>query len=653
MDDTIAPVPDVATLADVTGQCSATISGSPTSTDNCTGAITGTTTDGLTRSTQGTSVVTWTYDDGNGNTSTQTQNIVVDDTIAPVPDVATLADVTGQCSATISGSPTSTDNCTGAITGTTTDALTRSTQGTSVVTWTYDDGNGNTTTQTQNIVVDDTIAPVPDVASLADATGECSATISSSPTATDNCTGAITGTTTDALTRTTQGTSVVTWTFDDGNGNTSTQTQNIVVDDITDPVPDLSSLPDATGECSASIAGPPTATDNCAGAITGTTSDQLAYSTQGTFTVTWSYDDGNGNTSTQTQNIIVDDITAPVADLASLPDATGQCSATITAPPTATDNCSGAITGTTTDPLTRTTQGTSVVTWTYDDGNGNTSTQTQDIVVEDTTPPVITDITLDQNVLWPPNHKYRTITLSVTATDNCDPAVSISGTVVSDEPDEDKTGDGKTTGDIKVTSGEDVFLSSNDEPEVAFKAGDGLELRCERKGDADGRVYTITVIATDASGNISPEETAEVTVPHDQGNGKGKGKNAKLAGIGTGSRDGLGADLDPLSGAPDVRFALDSNEPLSFRLDQNFPNPFNPETTIRYSVPEASEVRLIIYNLQGQQVRVLINAPHSAGRYNTRWDGRDEIGRSVSTGVYVYRLDAGTNVALRKMVFVK
>ena len=59
---------------------------------------------------------------------------------------------------------------------------------------------------------------------------------STAPTATDNCSGTITGTTSDALTRTTQGTSVVTWTFDDGHGNTTTQTQNIVVSDVTAPV---------------------------------------------------------------------------------------------------------------------------------------------------------------------------------------------------------------------------------------------------------------------------------------------------------------------------------------------------------------------------------------------------------------------------------
>ncbi len=385
--DTIDPVPVIASLPDVTGQCLATIPAAPTANDNCSGLLTATTSDSLTRSTQGTSTVTWTFDDGNGNTFIQTQDIVVTDTIDPVPVIASLPDVTGQCSATIPAAPTANDNCSGLLTATTSDSLTRSTQGTSTVTWTFDDGNGNTFIQTQDIVVTDTIDPVPVIASLPDVTGQCSATIPAAPTANDNCSGLLTATTSDSLTRSTQGTSTVTWTFDDGNGNTFIQTQDIVVTDTIDPVPVIASLPDVTGQCSATIPAAPTANDNCSGLLTATTSDSLTRSTQGTSTVTWTFDDGNGNTFIQTQYIVVTDTIDPVPVIASLPDVTGQCSATIPAAPTANDNCSGLLTATTSDSLTRSTQGTSTVTWTFDDGNGNTFIQTQDIVVTDTTPP--------------------------------------------------------------------------------------------------------------------------------------------------------------------------------------------------------------------------------------------------------------------------
>ncbi|MFL9836264.1 hypothetical protein ABS768_02065, partial [Flavobacterium sp. ST-75] len=334
--DTTAPVANVATLPTITAQCEVTAGTitAPTATDNCAGTVTATTTDPLTYSTQGTYTITWTYDDGNGNTTTQTQTVIVDDTTAPVADVATLPTITAQCEVTAGTitAPTATDNCAGTVTATTTDPLTYSTQGTHTITWTYDDDNGNTTTQTQNVIIDDTTAPVADVATLPTITAQCEVTAGTitAPTATDNCAGTITATTTDPLTYSAQNGYTITWTYDDGNGNTTTQTQNVIVDDTTAPVADVATLPTITAQCevTAGTITAPTATDNCAGTITATTTDPLTYSAQNGYTITWTYDDGNGNTTTQTQNVIVDDTTAPVADVATLPTITAQCEVT-------------------------------------------------------------------------------------------------------------------------------------------------------------------------------------------------------------------------------------------------------------------------------------------------------------------------------------
>jgi len=111
--------------------------------------------------------------------------------------------------------------------------------------------------------------------------------------------------------------------------------------DITMPVPDETTLPTVTGECAATVTETPTATDNCSGAITGTTADALTYTEQGISTITWTYDDGNGNTSEQTQNVVIEDTTAPVPDETSLPDVTAECEITTLTTPTATDNCAG------------------------------------------------------------------------------------------------------------------------------------------------------------------------------------------------------------------------------------------------------------------------------------------------------------------------
>src|SRR4029434_2550207 len=128
-----------------------------------------------------------------------------------------------------------------------------------------------------------------------------------------------------------------------------------------------------TGQCSASVNIVPTATDACAGKINGTTTDPLSYTTQGTFTIQWTFGACHDNTTPQTQAVIVHDTVAPVPDLTILPTITGQCSASVNIVPTATDDCAGKINSTTTDPLSYTTQGTFIIQWTVDDGHGNTT----------------------------------------------------------------------------------------------------------------------------------------------------------------------------------------------------------------------------------------------------------------------------------------
>lgn len=91
----------------------------------------------------------------------------------------------------------------------------------------------------------------------------------------------------------------------------------------------------------------------------------------------------------------------------------------------------------------------------------------------------------------------------------------------------------------------------------------------------------------------------------------------------------------------------------SFALQQNVPNPFNPETTIRYQLAEPGNVSLTIYNTLGQAVRTLVDGYQPAGDRVVRWNGRDSRGQSVSSGLYFYRLD-GDNVAeVRRMLLIK
>ena len=102
------------------------------------------------------------------------------------------------------------------------------------------------------------------------------------------------------------------------------------------------------------------------------------------------------------------------------------------------------------------------------------------------------------------------------------------------------------------------------------------------------------------------------------------------------------------SGATGVR-----DVPKSYQLEQNYPNPFNPITTISYTLPGKSDVELAVFGVDGKLVRVLESGTKPAGTFEAHWDGRDVSGHSVASGVYVYRLKAGSFNETRKMVLLK
>ena len=99
-------------------------------------------------------------------------------------------------------------------------------------------------------------------------------------------------------------------------------------------------------------------------------------------------------------------------------------------------------------------------------------------------------------------------------------------------------------------------------------------------------------------------------------------------------------------------------QPEQSALFQNYPNPFNPETAISYQLSPTGQaalsyVELGVYNSLGQKIRTLVQARQPAGRYQVKWDGRDEAGREVASGVYIYRLKAGQYSIFKKMVLIR
>lgn len=118
----------------------------------------------------------------------------------------------------------------------------------------------------------------------------------------------------------------------------------------------------------------------------------------------------------------------------------------------------------------------------------------------------------------------------------------------------------------------------------------------------------------------------------------------------------LKADAPELSG---LSVTLSGKEggtimlPKEFALRQNAPNPFNPTTSIAYDLPKATNVRLDIFNVLGQKVVTLVDGFQNAGTQNVIWDGRDQSGSSVASGIYFYRISAGDFSATKKMMMLK
>lgn len=98
---------------------------------------------------------------------------------------------------------------------------------------------------------------------------------------------------------------------------------------------------------------------------------------------------------------------------------------------------------------------------------------------------------------------------------------------------------------------------------------------------------------------------------------------------------------------------INSSNQDNFELFQNYPNPFNPETVIKYKVPQSSQVELTVYNLIGQKIRTLINETQTAGIHQVRWDGTDDLGKRVPSGVYIYHVKTGSFTNLRKMLLLR
>ena len=224
--------------------------------------------------------------------------------------------------------------------------------------------------------------------------------------------------------------------------------------------------------------------------------------------------------------------------------------------------------------------------------------------------------------MGPPNHEYHTFPLTQLVTslsDDCDtaPQLFISAAGSDEVEDAADLGDGETL--------EDIVISADCQ---------SVQLRAERQGNGNGRVYTVYVSAMDASGNIATVE-CHIAVRH----------NIRRAAV----NDGVGSGYAVSGNCGGSAKAIGvSAAPMRFTLEQNFPNPFNPSTEIRFTLSERTEVRLTVLDHLGREVSVLESGVRDAGAHTVHFDAAD-----MPSGLYFYRLDAAGHATTKKMMLMK
>ncbi|HVF67319.1 MAG TPA: immunoglobulin-like domain-containing protein [Pyrinomonadaceae bacterium] len=402
-------------------------------------------------------LITYTASDGNGNTGKATRTVRVVDTAPPVITIAGIENFTPQ---------------------------------TEVVTVVNDDG----TTSTVNVTI-------------LVGTVECHDGFSA-PTATafDGCDNvSVPVTTSGSVDMGTPGVYDLIYRATDVAGNDAERRLRVNVVDTTGPEISLNGASPMTVECHTSFTDPgASAADACEGPVPVSASGSVDPNTVGTYVITYTASDSGGRTTTKTRTVNVVDTTAPVVTLNGSASVTVECHTGYTdAGASATDSCSPTTSLSSTSDVNVNAPGTYHVVWSATDPSGNVGTATRTVVVVDTIPPTLT-LNGYAPSLWPANHSYRTFNVTdfVTgASDSCDTTLGVGDVVIekvtSDET-ENGNGDGNTLNDIVIAAN-----------------CRSVQLRAERQGGGNGRVYTITFMVSDGT-NVT-RKTAKVVVPHNPG----------------------------------------------------------------------------------------------------------------------------------------
>ena len=312
--------------------------------------------------------------------------------------------------------------------------------------------------------------------------------------------------------------------------------------------------------------------------------------------------------------IIVRDVQPPVITCPTnitVPNAPGQCGATVAYAATATDNCTSTVT-VAVQPASGSffPVGTTTVTARATDGSGNTATCSFTVTVKDVEPPAINNLIVTPPVLWPPNHKMKNVTVNYTSSDNCPGPISCHITVTSDEP-ENGTGDGDQAPDWDVLNDHHI------------------KLRAERAGNGDGRVYAIKVTCTDQYGNAT-DSIRKVLVPKNM-----SARDIRLLvfqhwsqGNGHGHRT---AEAESASGKNIV--IMNEQDPENSTIVRVYPNPSSSYFTLNIeSVNDKEKIVVRLIDVAGRVMEV---------RNNLSGSQVLKMGNTLKAGLYIAEIRQG------------
>ncbi len=452
--------------------------------------------------------------DPSGNTTGASRAVTVQDTTPPVLRVVGPA-AQHECGSGpyVDLGATATDQCVGDLTAA---IVTRknvdvANVGSYLVSYGVTDPSGNAASASRAVTVQDTIPPVLSVVGPA-AQHECGSGpyVDLGATATDQCVGDLTAAivTRENVDEANVGSYSVSYVVMDPSGNAASASRAVSVRDTIPPVLSLVGDSSVTHECGTHYTDPgATASDLCSGSCTAAivADNQVDTSATGTYSVHYHVTDGAGLQSSGVRSVSVQDTLAPVISLNPGPTVL-ECAGApyVDAGATAMDLCGGDLSDNlvASSTLNQSRPGQYTITYQVADAAGNSSTAVRPLQVVDTQPPVLHTSQIE---MWPPNHKMRAFTLAdcVSVTEACDTTLNVNAagsisSIFSDEPEDmNGTGDGQTMDDIVITG------------------PSSFELRSERDGTGNGRVYGVNFKVTDASGNQT-SGTCYFTVPHDQ-----------------------------------------------------------------------------------------------------------------------------------------